>query len=314
MSLFHRPLLSLAMSMSVQSGFKYLLTQGDSLLIATLTSLSEQGAYALASNYGGLLARMLFQPIEEASRNLFAKLCVVTDENAAKKPAVKTSKDDRISRDIAADISLRSDAILTLTRILHVYSLLSLFSTTLGPHLAPLILPFIAGKHWSSTDAGKVLGAYAYYIPLMAINGVTEAFVSAVANKSQLATQSIAMAAISLAGFALPAYLLVNTYGLGAKGIVFANCVNMALRIVFNVRFIRRFFDASGAEDASGVQRSKFRVSECMPTMSSVAAAMAVPLVLRGTQDSLVKYGVIGEVARTGIVGLGLGLVVWVSA
>ena len=61
---FSAPLLRLTASLSLQSSLKYILTQGDSLLITSLASLADQGAYALASNYGGLIARMLFQPIE----------------------------------------------------------------------------------------------------------------------------------------------------------------------------------------------------------------------------------------------------------
>ena len=73
---FSGPLLRLTGSLTLQSTLKYILTQGDSLLIATLTSLSDQGAYALASNYGGLIARMLFQPIEETSRLFFSNSTV----------------------------------------------------------------------------------------------------------------------------------------------------------------------------------------------------------------------------------------------
>ncbi|KAL9634125.1 MAG: hypothetical protein Q9164_004288, partial [Protoblastenia rupestris] len=57
-------LLKLATTFYAQSLFKQLLTSGDAYLIAALTTLPSQGAYALASNYGGLLARILFQPIE----------------------------------------------------------------------------------------------------------------------------------------------------------------------------------------------------------------------------------------------------------
>lgn len=82
--------------MTIQSSIKYVLTQGDSLLIATLASLQDQGAYALSSNYGGLIARMLFQPIEEASRNLFAKLCASPADDPASSEKAKTTKDSTL--------------------------------------------------------------------------------------------------------------------------------------------------------------------------------------------------------------------------
>ncbi|KAH8981677.1 hypothetical protein EDB86DRAFT_2931631, partial [Lactarius hatsudake] len=42
------------------------LTEGDKLLISRLSPLADQGGYAIASNYGSLVARVVFQPIEES--------------------------------------------------------------------------------------------------------------------------------------------------------------------------------------------------------------------------------------------------------
>ncbi|KAL9037760.1 MAG: hypothetical protein Q9214_005556, partial [Letrouitia sp. 1 TL-2023] len=74
LSYFSTPHITLASNLYAQSVFKHLLTTGDALLIAALTSLESQGAYTLAANYGGLLARTIFQPIEESSRSLFGRL------------------------------------------------------------------------------------------------------------------------------------------------------------------------------------------------------------------------------------------------
>lgn len=231
LSLFSRPLLNLTLSLTVQSSIKYVLTQGDSLLIASLASLQDQGAYALSSNYGGLIARMLFQPIEEASRNLFAKLCAPVTKAAAADPKAKV---DGVSR-----------ASTTLRDILKFYSLISLVAFSLGPTLAPLLLSLIAGSKWSATGAGDVLGTYCYYIPLLAINGVTEAFVAATADQKELYAQSFWMGGF-FAAFAGSAYLFLTVLELGAKGLVWANCVNMGCRIVFNLGFVRGFFAKHG--------------------------------------------------------------------
>ncbi|EPE34468.1 hypothetical protein GLAREA_10162 [Glarea lozoyensis ATCC 20868] len=67
-SLMIRPIFS---SIFVQSIVKHILTQGDTVLIAALATPAVQGTYALANNYGGLLARLIFQPIEESSQNFF---------------------------------------------------------------------------------------------------------------------------------------------------------------------------------------------------------------------------------------------------
>ena len=225
------------MSLTVQSSIKYVLTQGDSILIASLASLQDQGAYALSGNYGGLIARMLFQPIEEASRNLFAKLCAPVTVTSSEKSS--TAAKSAPSADGVRKAST------TLRDILKFYSLVSLVAFSLGPSLAPLLLSIIAGSKWSATGAGDVLGTYCYYIPLLAINGVTEAFVAATADQKELYAQSFWMGGF-FAAFAGSAYLFLRVLELGAKGLVWANCVNMGCRIVFNLGFVRRFFARKG--------------------------------------------------------------------
>lgn len=233
LSLFSQPLLNLSLSLTVQSSIKYVLTQGDSLLIASLASLQDQGAYALSSNYGGLIARMLFQPIEEASRNLFAKLC-----------ASSPSKSEKIKEQQASGDGI-AQANTTLTLILKFYSLISLVAFAAGPSAAPVLLSLVAGSRWSDTGAGEVLGCYCYYIPLLALNGVSEAFVAAVADNTQLYTQSIWMGGF-FAAFAGSAYLFLRVLEMGAKGLVWANCVNMGCRILFNLSFVKSFFAKRG--------------------------------------------------------------------
>ncbi|GAB7340961.1 hypothetical protein MBLNU457_7302t2 [Dothideomycetes sp. NU457] len=291
LDLFYKPLLTLSLSLTVQSSIKYVLTQGDSLLIATLASLADQGAYALSSNYGGLIARMLFQPIEEASRNLFAKLCT-TPETTSKQSDGKTTKDEK-PQPPAQGVK---DASSTMQTILHFYGLISLLAFSLGPTIAPLLLSLVAGKTWTSTGAGDVLGAYTYYIPLLAINGVTEAFVAAVATNKELYAQSVWMG-FFFAGFAGSAYLFVRVLEMGAKGLVWANCVNMALRIVFNISFVRRFFGRNTVE---------FDLVRALPGAGSVAVAAVVPF-FTGAAKSFGKelgYGVVGELAALGSVGV----------
>jgi len=226
------------MNLTLQSGIKYILTQGDAILITYLTTLHDQGAYALASNYGGLVARMLFQPIEEASRNLFAKLCATSSMSAS----IPTDSAEHQTKSPTLPTSANmTQASTTLLTILHFYLLLSLAATTLGPSLAPPLLSLVAGRAWAATNAGAVLAAYCYYIPLLALNGVTEAFVAAVASNADLRRQS-ALMGVNFGAFALAAWLFLGVLGCGARGLVWANCANMGLRLAFNGWFIAGFF------------------------------------------------------------------------
>jgi len=174
---------------------------------------------------------MLFQPIEESSRNLFAKLC-------APRPGTDKPPADGVR-----------EARSTIQDILKFYGLISLAACALGPTMAPLLLKVVAGSKWAETGAGDVLATYCYYIPLLAINGITEAFVAAVASNAELHAQSVFMGAF-FAGFAGAAYLFLRILRFGAKGLVYANCVNMLLRIVWNLRFIRAFFGQNGEVSA----------------------------------------------------------------
>eukprot|EP00903_Cladosiphon_okamuranus_P013314 g12409.t1 len=88
--------LRLTGALAGQSLLKHVLTEGDKIVLARATSLEqscgggesgsvgagcgqggslyEQGVYAIASGYGSLAARLLFQPLEEAARLMFSKL------------------------------------------------------------------------------------------------------------------------------------------------------------------------------------------------------------------------------------------------
>ncbi|KAI4949301.1 hypothetical protein J4E91_005040 [Alternaria rosae] len=288
MNYFSASLLRLTASLSLQSALKYVLTQGDSLLITTLASLADQGAYALASNYGGLIARMLFQPIEESSRNMFAKLCANVETSSATKKKKDQKKSDEQKQNLA-------QASRVLSTILRLYGIISLFAVTLGPVLAPVLLSIVAGQKWSATSASQVLSTYCYYIPFLAINGVTEAFVAAVATNKELYAQSVSMG-IFFALFAGSAWFFIGQLEMGGNGVVLANTVNMGLRIIWNTWFIRRFFARNGSE---------FNVLETLPSLAAVAPAAVIPTLMRTKPaiSFLGRLGVLGELISMGVVG-----------
>lgn len=284
---FSKPLLRLTGSLTLQSALKYILTQGDSLLITKYTSLTDQGAYALASNYGGLVARMLFQPIEESSRNMFAKLCA----NAGPAPDAKTKENVQQSQEQKRNLS---QAAKVLTIILRLYAIISLFAITLGPTLAPLLLSVVAGKKWSATTASNVLATYCYYIPFLAINGVTEGFVAAVATNKELYAQSLSMG-FFFAAFAGSAWFFLGQMQLGGSGVVLANTVNMALRIVWNTWFVKRFFSR---------KQVPFNLTHMLPSITSLAPAVVIPTLLqmRPGFQYIARFGVLGELVSMGAV------------
>ena len=272
LSLFSRQISSLAFNIYLQSGLKYLLTQGDALIITTMASLPDQGAYALASNYGSLAARLVFQPIEESSRTLFARLCSSDTQETDDENDRDTKSTPDSTKQHRPNPRNIPQAARILTRILHAYLLLALLAPTLGPPIAPKLLELVAGARWTrqtkdtdqktapshpSSDAPSVLAAYTLYIPLLALNGITESFISAVATPGDLRAQSRAMGACSVA-FAGAAWGFLRwPGGWGARGLVWANCVGMVGRVVWGAVWIWGWFGRVGGEGNDEVGSGK---------------------------------------------------------
>ncbi|KAJ5101468.1 hypothetical protein NUU61_003690 [Penicillium alfredii] len=226
MGRFSRRLTSLAASVFFQSLVKHLLTQGDSMILAALSGLEDQGIYSLASNYGGLIARILFQPLEESSRNLFSTLLSPYDTGNPRSSHIHTAKKHFVS-------------------ILRAYQLLSILIIPLGPVMVPQLLHILGGRQWSSAKVGDLLSLYCCYIPFLAFNGITEAFVSSAASPREIRKQTAWMGAFS-ACYALAAYLFLEIGQLGAYGLVLANMVNMTVRTLWSFIFTRSYLRRQG--------------------------------------------------------------------
>ena len=220
---FYKPTISIAGSMMAQSFVKHILTQGDTLLISALSDITVQGSYAVANNYGGLIARLLFQPIEESSRSYFSRLLAAPEKQSVG----------------AARSSLHT--------LLRFYILLSLLVLSLGPFAVYPLLRILLGDRWAATGTAHVMAAYCLFIPFLALNGILEAFVASVASEGDVHRQSGWMFVFSLI-FGGSAWLFMSALHLGGVGLVLANSVNMACRIVWCCVFISSFFRKHGSE------------------------------------------------------------------
>ncbi|KGO43832.1 Uncharacterized protein PEX2_108610 [Penicillium expansum] len=223
---FSRQLTSLAANVFFQSLVKHLLTQGDTMMLAALSGLEDQGIYSLASNYGGLIARIIFQPLEESSRNLFSALLSRDEDGKPKNIHIRTAKDHLVD-------------------ILRSYQLMSILIFPLGPMMVPQLLHILGGRQWASPKIGDLLSVYCYYIPFLAFNGITEAFVSSAANSQQIRKQTAWMGAFSTC-YALAAYMFLEVGNLGAYGLVLANIVNMVVRTIWSYSFIKSYLHRNG--------------------------------------------------------------------
>jgi oligosaccharide translocation protein RFT1 len=250
-SYFSWSLLTRSGSLFIQGILKHFLTQGDTFMISTLASAHDQGIYALVNNYGGLVARLFLQPVEESSRNYFGKL-LSSSNGPPSRPRVETARNN-------------------LEVLLRAYVLLSVFLLAVGPTLAPLLLKIVAGARWTNSGAGHVLATFCYYIPLLAINGLTESFVSSVATEMEVNRQSVWMLAFS-AGFGGAAFFFVRFLGLGAEGLVWANILNMSFRIIWSTSFISSFMMRNGMQ---------LEYITLLPKPPTLAAAVVIAEALR---------------------------------
>ena len=57
-----------------------------------------------------------------------------------------------------------------------------LLAAAFGPAYTYMLLRLVYGQRWSETEAPQALAAYCLYILLLAVNGIFEAFVHAVAD------------------------------------------------------------------------------------------------------------------------------------
>jgi len=176
---------------------------------------------------GSLIARILFQPVEESLRTILSPLLADPQPSTLK----RTSG--------------------LITTLLRLYLFLTLIiHAIVPPILAPLAVPIletlIGRDRFPASALLPILYAYLYYIPLMAINGVLESFVASVATPQDLLRQSRAMLLFSLI-FLASSWVCFAKMGMGGEGLVWANCINMTVRIVWSCVFMTRWFTARNA-------------------------------------------------------------------
>ncbi|SCZ91025.1 BZ3500_MvSof-1268-A1-R1_Chr1-3g02488 [Microbotryum saponariae] len=263
---FDPDLTSLGWALTKQSFIKQILTEADKIAISQLSTSRDQGGYALALNYGSLIARILFQPLEESSRLYFSR-----------------------------QLSTRpSHTLLASLLLLHTH--LSLIFTLLVPPYIPALLHHLLGQRWAASSATSILQAYFFYLPFLALNGITEAYFQAIASQADLRKGSYWMGVCSI-GF-------VAAVGVGArmgwaeKGLIMANCVNMAMRIGFSLRFIWR--------DAKGVACLQLR--NWTPRISTVIVFAGAGSIVKwnaSTWDWKSLTGLVRHVGVGALVGLG---------
>lgn len=221
---FDTPTLSLCITMSSQGVLKHCLTEADKFAIAKYSSLEDQGGYALASNYGSLVARILFQPVEETCRIVFSS--ELTQGGGGK---------GRVREMLGG--------------LFKMHFLLGLVMVTFGGPLSKTFLYVMAGERWAlQTSAPDILAAYTWYLPIMGLNGIVEGFVQSVARKEEIQRYNRVLftASATFIGGLVASRSKVVEGLVGKTGLVWANAASLAVRAGWCWRFLQVYFGGDG--------------------------------------------------------------------
>lgn len=197
---------------------------------------------------GSLIARVVFQPLEESSRLYFSSLAAASSSSTTgaklthpDKKTPPSEGDDAVSAR-PPPLSALAPCASYLRLVLLLQTHLALIFTLLAPSFTTPLLHLLLGPKWSRTStAPTILRAYAYSLPFMGMNGITEAFFQAVASPEWI-QRGAGWMVVCAGAFAATCWFAVHVGGMGARGLIVANCVNMVLRTAFSTHFMVRYF------------------------------------------------------------------------
>ncbi|XP_068951581.1 man(5)GlcNAc(2)-PP-dolichol translocation protein RFT1 isoform X1 [Petaurus breviceps papuanus] len=224
-----------------QSFLKQILTEGERYVMTFLNVLNfgDQGVYDIVNNLGSLVARLVFQPVEESFYIFFAKVL-------ERGKSVKLQKQEDIA--MAAAV---------LESLLKLVLLIGLTITVFGYSYSQLALDIYGGSMLSTGSGPVLLRCYCLYVLLLAVNGVTECFTFASMSKEEVDRHNFIMLALSFT-FLLSSYFLTKWQG--SVGFIFANCFNMGIRIAQSIRYIYRYYRESPHRPLAGLLPSPFLI------------------------------------------------------
>ncbi|XP_004864409.1 protein RFT1 homolog isoform X3 [Heterocephalus glaber] len=197
-----------------------------------LKQILTEGVYDIVNNLGSLVARLIFQPVEESFYLFFAKV-------------LEREKDATLQKQ--EDIAV---AAAVLESLLKLALLAGLTITVFGFAYSHLALDIYGGTMLSSGSGPVLLRSYCLYVLLLAINGVTECFTFAAMSKEEVDRYNFMMLALS-SSFLVLSYLL--TRWCGSVGFILANCFNMGIRITQSLCFIHHYYLGSPHKPLAGL-------------------------------------------------------------
>lgn len=211
-----------------ESLLRLVLSEGESFALTSLGSETARGYYQLIYSLGSLVARLLFRVWENA--------CFV-----------KWSRE--------ASLGHRDAAVALLKLMLRLSFYTGFSFTLLGPPLTHTFLATMYTSRWATPQVSTALRLYFYGLPLMAWNGLLEAFLRAVASPAVLHRLQRCMVFetvvyIGACYVTLAAFGNADTQGDSVSVLVLLNVFNMLWRCGASV-YLLVTSPAPGAEEAA---------------------------------------------------------------
>lgn len=245
---------------------KHVLTESDKIVLLIFTTAHHQGLYAVASNYGSLVARLIFLPVEESARLAFAK---------AASSLHSTARVDDLCGELDQLLSI-------LINLLALVAAIGIIFPVFGVAYVSVFVQFALGSQWRSAEMESALQVYCLYIFCLAINGITEAFVQSITPSSsfrRLNTGLVVSSGAFLLSFLsacyysneaspLPWFSRLQMGRVGISGVIAANIASMTARILYNGYWIEQVFADPSILQVAGQRHGNEDRRESAPFLS----------------------------------------------
>ena len=181
------------------AGQKLVMSEAEKIVLMSVFKVETWGAYGLVTNFGSLILRTFFAPIEDVAFSAF-------------------SRGDTKSSSL----------------LLFIQSTIGLLAACYGPPTADVILSTLYGQA-RATEQGLVLltQAYCILIALFSVNGITESFFFATATQDDMSKALKFQLLTALTQTSVSVLLSP----IGPLALLISNAIGMIMRILFCWRF-----------------------------------------------------------------------------
>ena len=128
-----------------------------------------------------------------------------------------------------------------LLALLQLVSVVGVMFSIFGPFYARAFVNLVLGPRWYSEDIINTISSFCFYILIMGLNGVSEAFCQSVVLKRHMYILTIGLCCGSII-FAVSASAFIDS--MGTTGIVLSIAASMFVRLLFNLSYIYASYQA----------------------------------------------------------------------